>query len=874
MNSNEVRKKFLDFFEKKNHNIGQSSPIVSKNDPSLMFINSGMAPFKDYFLNQDKPKNERVANSQKCLRVSGKHNDLAEVGLDTYHHTFFEMLGNWSFGNYFKEEAINWAWELLTVEFSINPKDLYVTVFEGSEDDNVSKDSDAINLWSKIIDKDRIILCGKDDNFWEMGDQGPCGPCSEIHIDLRSESEKEKVPAKDLINKDNPLVIELWNLVFIQYNRKASGKLEDLPKKHIDTGMGLERLCMVLQDVKSNYDTDIFKSIINEIQQITGVKYGEKEDIDIAMRVISDHLRAVSFSIADGQLPSNTGAGYVIRRILRRAIRYSFTFLNIKEPMLFKLFGALLLKMGDFYPELEDQKTLIQNVIREEENSFLRTLDQGLLLLDQIIDSADSKLVSGKKAFELYDTYGFPVDLTTLILEEKGFKLDVKSFNEQLDKQKERSRKASEVSFDDWVILIDDPVQEFIGYDAIESNVKIAKYRKINSKKDGIIFQLVFNLTPFYAESGGQVGDVGFIESNDGDVVHIYNTLKEGNLSVHITKNLPKEVNQIFRAVVDKKNRHKIQCNHSATHLLHQALREVLGTHVEQKGSRVGSESFRFDFSHFSKLDQEDILKLENFVNLRIENSIDLEENRAIPINEAFKNGAIGLFGEKYGDVVRTIKFGGSYELCGGTHVKNTSELWQFKIISEGAIASGVRRIEAITYEAVKIYFSTKIDEYNQIRSLLKNPKNLIESVKAISNENVSLRKEIELFNKEKLVKIKNNIIENLENISGINIYTHLSEIKPAKVKDLCFSIGAEINSLFLIVVSKENNKVYCSCYISKNLVSKMSLNASEIVSKLGQIINGKGGGQPFYATCAGDNIDAFDELIISAKKLQKRLIS
>ena len=874
MNSNEVRKKFLDFFEKKNHDIGQSSPIVSKNDPSLMFINSGMAPFKDYFLNQDKPKNERVANSQKCLRVSGKHNDLAEVGLDTYHHTFFEMLGNWSFGNYFKEEAINWAWELLTVEFSINPKDLYVTVFEGSKDDNVSKDSDAINLWSKIIDKDRIILCGKDDNFWEMGDQGPCGPCSEIHIDLRSESEKEKVPAKDLINKDNPLVIELWNLVFIQYNRKASGKLEDLPKKHIDTGMGLERLCMVLQDVKSNYDTDIFKSIINEIQQITGVKYGEKEDIDIAMRVISDHLRAVSFSIADGQLPSNTGAGYVIRRILRRAIRYSFTFLNIKEPMLFKLFGALLLKMGDFYPELEDQKTLIQNVIREEENSFLRTLDQGLLLLDQIIDSADSKLVSGKKAFELYDTYGFPVDLTTLILEEKGFKLDVKSFNEQLDKQKERSRKASEVSFDDWVILIDDPVQEFIGYDAIESNVKIAKYRKINSKKDGIIFQLVFNLTPFYAESGGQVGDVGFIESNDGDVVHIYDTLKEGNLSVHITKNLPKEVNQIFRAVVDKKNRHKIQCNHSATHLLHQALREVLGTHVEQKGSRVGSESFRFDFSHFSKLDQEDILKLENFVNLRIENSIDLEENRAIPINEAFKNGAIGLFGEKYGDVVRTIKFGGSYELCGGTHVKNTSELWQFKIISEGAIASGVRRIEAITYEAVKIYFSTKIDEYNQIRSLLKNPKNLIESVKAISNENVSLRKEIELFNKEKLVKIKNNIIENLENISGINIYTHLSEIKPAKVKDLCFSIGAEINSLFLIVVSKENNKVYCSCYISKNLVSKMSLNASEIVSKLGQIINGKGGGQPFYATCAGDNIDAFDELIISAKKLQKRLIS
>ena len=874
MNSNEVRKRFLDFFEKKNHKIGQSSPIVSKNDPSLMFINSGMAPFKDYFLNQENPKNKRVANSQKCLRVSGKHNDLAEVGHDTYHHTFFEMLGNWSFGDYFKEDAINWSWELLTKEFGINPDDLYVTVFKGSKEDGVSQDTEAIEFWNKIIDQDRIILCSKEDNFWEMGDQGPCGPCSEIHVDLRSESEKSKVPAQSLINKDNPLVIELWNLVFIQYNRKASGKLEDLPKKHIDTGMGLERLCMVLQNVKSNYDTDIFKSLIDEIQQTTGIVYGNNEEIDIAMRVISDHLRAVSFSIADGQLPGNTGAGYVIRRILRRAIRYSFTFLNIKEPMLYKLFGSLLLKMGDYYPELKNQKTLIQSVIKEEENSFLRTLDQGLILLNEIIASSKSKLVSGKKAFELYDTYGFPVDLTSLILEEKSFKLDIKSFNQELEKQKDRSRKAGEVSFDDWVVLIDDPVQEFIGYDFLESNIKIVKYRKINSKKDGIIFQLVFNLTPFYAESGGQLGDIGFIESNDGDVVHVLDTVKEGNLSVHITKNLPKKIDHIFRAVVDKKNRFKIQSNHTATHLLHQALRHILGNHVEQKGSRVGPESLRFDFSHFSKLSQDEILKVENYVNTRIENSIILEENRAIPIKKALENGAIGLFGEKYGDVVRTIKFGSSYELCGGTHVNNTSELWQFKIINEGAIASGIRRIEAITYDSVKNYYNSKIDEYNKTKNLLKNPKNLYDSVNSLANENSLLRKEIEILNNEKVKKIKISVIDKLKTISGIKVYSSLIGLKPSKIKDLCFSVGAEVDNIFLILISSENNKIYCSCYISKNLVSDRSLNASEIIAKLSEVINGRGGGQSFYATCAGDNIGALDKLISTASEIQKQLIT
>ena len=869
MNSNEVRKKFLDFFEKKNHKIGQSSPIVSKNDPSLMFINSGMAPFKDYFLNQQNPKNKRIANSQKCLRVSGKHNDLAEVGHDTYHHTFFEMLGNWSFGDYFKEDAINWSWELLTKEYGINSNDLYVTIFEGSKEDGVSDDSEAFNIWSKIIEKDKILFCGKDDNFWEMGEQGPCGPCSEIHVDLRDESEKKKVPAQSLINKDNPLVVELWNLVFIQYNRKADGKLEDLPKKHIDTGMGLERLCMVLQKVKSNYDTDIFKSIIKEIEQLTDIKYGKDDKVDIAMRVIADHLRAISFSVADGQLPSNTGAGYVIRRILRRAIRYSFTFLKIKEPILFKLFGALHLKMGDFYPELAKQRILIENVIKEEENSFLRTLEQGLILLEEIISSSNNKLIPGKKAFELYDTYGFPVDLTNLILEERGFNLDIESFNSELEKQKNRSRKAAEVSFDDWMVLIDDPVQEFVGYDSLEANVKIVKYRKVKSKKDGIIFQLVFNLTPFYAESGGQIGDIGFIESNDGDVVHIHDTIKEGSLTLHLAKNLPKKLDLIFRAVVDSKNRFRIQCNHTATHLLHQALRNILGNHVEQKGSRVSSENFRFDFSHYSKLDQSDIISVENFVNSRIDNSIDLIEERNVPLKKAQNNGAIGLFGEKYGDTVRTIKFGASYELCGGTHVNNTSELWQFKIISEGAIASGIRRIEAITNESVKNYYNSKINEYDKIKDILKNPKNLYESVKSLFDENSLLKKEIDKLSNEKVSSLKKDIIAKLENISGLNVITTIVDLKPAKIKDLCFSIASDIENLFLIIITKDLNKVYCSCYISKNIVSEKNLNSSDIISKLSKFINGRGGGQAFYSTCAGDNVEGIQKLYSAAKDIQ-----
>ena len=742
MNSQTIRNKFLDFFVSKNHQIHSSVPIISKNDPSLMFINSGMAPFKEFFLGESNPKSKRIANSQKCLRVSGKHNDLEEVGIDTYHHTFFEMLGNWSFGDYFKKEAIEWSWELLTKVYTINPDNLYVTIFCGSNKDNVPLDTEAYDIWKKIIPEERILNFGKKDNFWEMGDQGPCGPCSEIHIDLRDEKEKNNISGRDLVNKDHPKVVELWNLVFIQYNRKANGKLEDLPKKHIDTGMGFERLCMVIQGVKSNYSTDIFTPIIREIETITGLEYGTENNVDVAMRVISDHLRAVSFSISDGQLPSNTGKGYVIRRILRRAIRYAFTFLDKKEPFIYRLVGVLVKKMGSAYPEIKSQKKLIENVIKEEESSFLRTLDQGLVLLDQIINSSKKKIISGEKAFELYDTFGFPVDLTSLILNEKGLKLDIKGFEKQLENQKHRSRAASEKSFDDWVVLINDPVQEFIGYDSLESKVKLVKYRKVISSKDGELYQLVFNLTPFYAESGGQVGDKGYLESSNGDIIYITDTVKEGNLSIHITKNLPKNVSETFNAVVDRKQRFRTQCNHTATHLLHQALREVLGDHVQQKGSRVSSDHLRFDFSHFSKVNMDQLTEIENFVNARIEGKLALEENRNIPIDKAISDGAIALFDEKYGDTVRTIKFGSSYELCGGTHVKNTSDIWQFKIKSEGAIASGIRRIEAITFDSVKEYYTDKENEYNKTRKLLNNSGNIVKSIAELIEENNKLKKE------------------------------------------------------------------------------------------------------------------------------------
>ena len=708
MKSQDIRATFLNFFQEKSHLIVPSAPMVTKDDPTLMFVNSGMAPFKEYFLDNGKPKNNRISDSQKCLRVSGKHNDLEEVGYDTYHHTLFEMLGNWSFGDYFKKEAISWAWELLTEVYKIDKDILYVTVFEGAEDDHLKMDTEAYDLWKELISEDRILKGNKKDNFWEMGEQGPCGPCSEIHVDIRSAEEKAKIDGKELVNKDHPQVVEIWNLVFMQYNRKANGSLEELPNKHIDTGMGFERLCMVLQDVKSNYDTDIFTPIIREIETITEVKYGENLKQDIAIRVISDHVRAVAFSIADGQLPSNNGAGYVIRRILRRAVRYGFTFLNKKEPFIHRLVGVLSEKMGAAFPELKAQKQLIENVIKEEETSFLRTLDQGLVLLDRIIENASGNQVSGEKAFELYDTFGFPIDLTSLILSEKGLTLDEKGFEAELQKQKNRSRAASEMSTDDWTVIINDTEEEFIGYDALASKVKLTRYRKVVSKKDGEMYQLVFNLTPFYPEGGGQVGDKGYLEVPNGDVVYIIDTKKENNVIIHLAKNLPRHLNETLNAVVDAKQRYRTACNHTATHLLHQALREVLGTHVAQKGSAVHSKYLRFDFSHFSKVTTDELNEIEHFVNARISGKLPLEEKRNIPMQEAIDEGAMALFGEKYGDTVRAIKFGQSIELCGGTHVKNTGDIWHFKIKSEGAVASGIRRIEAITNDAVKRFLFRK----------------------------------------------------------------------------------------------------------------------------------------------------------------------
>ncbi len=872
MNSQQIRNKFLEFFISKNHQIHPSAPIISKNDPSLMFVNSGMAPFKEFFLGDSVSKSSRIANSQKCLRVSGKHNDLEEVGIDTYHHTFFEMLGNWSFGDYFKKEAIEWSWELLIKVYGIDPENLYVTIFCGSDKDNVPLDSEAFDIWKEILPVERILNFGKKDNFWEMGEQGPCGPSSEIHIDLRNEEEKKKISGRDLINKDHPKVIELWNLVFIQYNRKANGKLEDLPKKHIDTGMGFERLCMVIQDVESTYSTDIFTPIIREIETITGFEYDKDDNINIAMRVISDHLRAVSFSIADGQLPSNTGAGYVIRRILRRAIRYGFTFLNKKEPFIYRLVSVMVKKMGSSFPEIKAQKKLIENVIKEEETSFLRTLDQGLVLLDQIIDSSRKKTISGEKAFELYDTYGFPVDLTSLILNEKGFKLDEKGFEKELMKQKDRSRAASEKSVDDWVILIDDPVQEFIGYDSLESKVKLVKYRKVVSKKDGELYQLVFNLTPFYAESGGQVGDKGYLEFPNGDIIYVTDTVKEGNLSVHLVNNLPKNLSETFNAVVDKKQRFRTQCNHTATHLLHQALIDILGEHVQQKGSRVSSDNFRFDFSHFSKLNMEQLNEIENFVNARIEGKIALVENRNVPFDKAISDGAIALFDEKYGDTVRTIKFGNSYELCGGTHVNNTSEIWQFKIISEGAIASGIRRIEAITYDSVKEYYTDKESEYNRTKKLLNNSGDVVKSVTDLLDENERLKKEMNQFLKEKTDSIRHSIKSEITEKNGVKFLSKTVSLNPSSMKDLIFDLGNELENLFVILISEFNNKVYISCYISKNLVETKDYDAREVINQLSKHVKANGGGQSFYATAGGDYLKGLKRLSEESQNYQNKI--
>ncbi|MFI1772068.1 alanine--tRNA ligase [Thalassobellus citreus] len=867
MKSQDIRSKFLSFFEEKQHAIVPSAPMVLKDDPTLMFVNSGMAPFKEYFLGNAQPKSNRIADTQKCLRVSGKHNDLEEVGYDTYHHTLFEMLGNWSFGDYFKKEAIAWAWELLVDVYGIDKDILYVTVFEGCEEDGIGMDTEAYDFWKELISEDRILKGNKKDNFWEMGDQGPCGPCSEIHVDIRSAEEKAKISGKDLVNMDHPQVVEIWNLVFMQYNRKADGSLESLPNKHIDTGMGFERLCMVLQGVQSNYDTDVFTPIIREIETITNKNYGKDEKVDIAIRVISDHVRAVAFSIADGQLPSNTGAGYVIRRILRRAVRYGFTFLDKKEPFIYRLVDVLSKKMGTAFPELKAQKQLIENVIKEEEQSFLRTLDQGLVLLNRIVEETKGDTVSGEKAFELYDTYGFPIDLTALILSEKGLNLDEKGFNEELQKQKDRSRAASEMSTDDWTILVDDIEEEFVGYDTLEAQVKLTRYRKVVSKKDGEMYQLVFNITPFYAEGGGQVGDKGYLEDAHGDVVYILDTKKESNVIIHFTKNLPNHINETFKAVVDEKQRYRTECNHTATHLLHQALREVLGTHVEQKGSAVHSKHLRFDFSHFSKLTIEELRDIENFVNARIEGKLPLIEKRNVAKEEAIADGAMSLFGEKYGDTVRAIRFGQSIELCGGTHVKNTADIWHFKIVSEGAVAAGIRRIEAITNDAVKDFYFENNRAYFEMKDLLNNAKEPVKALQNLQDENTSLKKQIEALLKDKAKNIKGELKAELQEINGIQFLAKKLDLDASGIKDVAFELGSQFENLFLLFGAELKGKALLSCYISKELVASKGLNAGQVVRELGKYIQGGGGGQPFFATAGGKNPGGIDEALDKVKQ-------
>ena len=868
MKAAEIRKQFLQFFESKAHAIVPSAPMVIKDDPTLMFTNAGMNQFKPYFLGHQKPKNTRIADTQKCLRVSGKHNDLEEVGIDTYHHTFFEMLGNWSFGDYFKKEAISWAWELLTDVYKINPDKLYVTIFEGDPNENLARDNEAYEFWKSLVPEDRILLGNKKDNFWEMGEQGPCGPCSEIHIDIRTPEEQAKTPGADLVNNDHPQVVEVWNLVFIEFNRKADGSLEQLPQKHVDTGMGFERLCMALQGKTSNYDTDVFTPLIKEIETLTGSKYGFDENTDRAIRVISDHLRTVYFAIADGQLPANNGAGYVIRRILRRAIRYGFTFLDQKEPFIFLLVETLNQQLNSVFPELEKQKSISSNVIREEESSFLKTLDQGLNLLDSLLAASQNKIVSGAKAFELYDTFGFPLDLTALIARERGFEIDEKGFDLEMAKQKERSRAAAVSVTDDWQIVAEDDEEEFVGYDLLSTPVKITKYRKVNTKKEGAFFQLVFNMTPFYPESGGQVGDKGYLEAPNGAIHYIVDTKKENDLIIHYSQTLPIDLNQKFNAVVDQNQRHKTACNHSATHLMHQALRSVLGEHVEQKGSMVHSGMFRFDFSHFAKLTAEEIISVEQFVNARIKEQLPLEENRSVPFNQAIASGAMALFGEKYGDTVRTIRFGQSIELCGGTHVENTADIWHFKISSEAAVAAGIRRIEAITGEAALAYFEDRSQLLDRVNGLLKNPQNLPKAIEQLQGENNILKKEINELKRLKSKILAEEIKTEIQEVSGVAFLAKSVDLDAQSMKDISFELGKTYENLFMLLGSSQGGKAILSCYISKSLVSEKSLDAGKVVRELGKFIQGGGGGQPFFATAGGKNPEGIPQALSASKEL------
>lgn len=868
INSKAIRKAFFDFFAGKQHTIVESAPMVVKNDPTLMFTNAGMNQFKDIFLGNQPAKSQRVADTQKCLRVSGKHNDLEEVGHDTYHHTMFEMLGNWSFGDYFKEEAIDWAWEFLHDRMGIPADRMYATVFEGSQEDGLKMDDEAKKFWLRHLPEDRILTGKKKDNFWEMGDTGPCGPCSEIHVDLRDDSERTKISGRSLVNKDNPLVIEIWNLVFIQFNRKADGHLEELPARHVDTGMGFERLCMVLQGKKSNYDTDIFQATISETGRLCGRKYGEDPKVDIAMRVIADHLRAIAFAIADGQLPSNNKAGYVIRRILRRAVRYGYTFLGFRHAFMYKLVGVLKNEMGDAFPELTAQQTLIEKVMKEEEESFLHTLETGIRLLDDMIVKAGNENrteISGSSAFELYDTYGFPLDLTELILRENGMMVNRKEFDAEMEKQKSRSRNAAALETGDWIDLRKVDEVKFLGYTTLESNVRITRYRRV-VQKDKEFYHLVFDQTPFYAESGGQVGDAGYIEAGP-EKISILDTQKENNLIIHIAKSLPSDPSVSFRAVVNNRKRRLTANNHTATHLLDQALREILGTHVEQKGSLVCAEYLRFDFSHFQKVTKEELANVQKRVNELIRQNISCKELVDVPFSKAQEMGAIALFGEKYGDMVRVITFGDSVELCGGTHVPATGQIGYFVITAESAISAGVRRIEAITADEAEAFINSRLEELSEVRALFNNTKDLKRSVGDLLEENVRLQKQLEGYAKQATAAVKNELKQKIQQVNGINVIAEKVNLDSAQsLKDLSFRLKGEIDNLFLVVGTEIDGKPLLSIMISDNLVKGKGLHAGQIIREAAKEVKGGGGGQPFYATAGGKDVNGIDAALQKAK--------
>ncbi|MCM1292655.1 MAG: alanine--tRNA ligase [Bacteroides sp.] len=862
LTAKEIRESFKDFFSNKGHKIVPSAPMVIKDDPTLMFTNAGMNQFKDIILGNKAAKYHRVADSQKCLRVSGKHNDLEEVGMDTYHHTMFEMLGNWSFGDYFKKEAIDWAWEYLVDVLNLDPKRLYATVFEGSPEEGLSRDDEAAGYWEAHLPADHIINGNKHDNFWEMGDTGPCGPCSEIHIDLRSDAERAAVPGRDLVNHDHPQVIEIWNLVFMQYNRKADGSLEPLPAKVIDTGMGFERLCMALQGKQSNYDTDVFTPLLNRISVLSGKKYGEDAKVDIAMRVIADHVRTISFSIADSQLPGNAKAGYVIRRILRRAVRYAYTFLDQKQAFMYKLVDTLIESMGEAYPELPAQRELIMKVIKEEEDSFLRTLENGIRMLDTAIAAAKAagkSEISGKEAFVLYDTYGFPLDLTELILKENGMTLDQAEFDKEMAAQKARARNAAAVETDDWTV-VNDGETEFVGYDHIRIPTTILRYRKVKQKK-GEFYQIVLDKTPFYAEMGGQVGDSGVLVAPDGSVTEIYDTKRENGMAVHLTKKMPADPSVVFEAKIDEKARRATSCNHTATHLLHAALREVLGTHVEQKGSFVSPNLLRFDFSHFQKMTPEEIRKVEHRANAMVREAIARDERRNVPIAEAQAMGAMALFGEKYGEEVRVIRYGDSVELCGGTHVDNTGNIGMIRIVSESSIAAGIRRIEAVTGESVENAIDDMATTMREMAALFNNAPDIVAAMKKAISENSDLHREVEGYMKERVNNLVAKLVAEAEVVNGVKVVTLGGVRIPDVVKNVAFGVRAASPeaTAFIAATVDMSGKPLLTVMLTDDVV-KAGHNASQMVREAAKKIQGGGGGQPGFAQAGGKNKEGLSE--------------